>query len=232
VTGFETSAGAAAATPSEPQDEYGFAGKAVGEWSRVWRRFIRHRLAFASLILLVVVSAAGLLAAHVAPYGYLEVNPTALSSAPSWAHPFGTDQIGRDYFSRVLYGIGTEVEIVLLVAFFGTAMGTLVGAVCGYFGGGVDNVLMRFTDLLLTLPPLITILVAAKYLQVNTLAEISVLFAALLWMPIARIARSTTLSLRSASTSRRRAPWARATSGSFGGTSSRTPCGRSLSPPA
>src|SRR5262245_38341328 len=68
VTGFETSAGAAAATSSEPEDEYGFAGEAVGEWSRVWRRFIRHRLAFASLILLVVVSAAGLLAAHIAPY--------------------------------------------------------------------------------------------------------------------------------------------------------------------
>jgi len=91
-----------------------------------------------------------LLAAHIAPYGYLEVNPTALSSGPTWAHPFGTDQIGRDYFSRVVYGIGTEVEIVLLVAFFGTAIGTLVGAFCGYFGGGVDNVLMRFTDLLRT----------------------------------------------------------------------------------
>src|SRR5262245_16818156 len=149
-TGFETSAGAAAVTPSEPEDEYGFAGEAVGEWSRVWRRFIRRRLAFASLILLVVVSAAGLLAAHIAPYGYLEVNPTALSSGPTWAHPFGTDQIGRDYFSRVVYGIGTEVEIVLLVAFFGTAIGTLVGPFCGYFGGGVDNVLMRFKDLLRT----------------------------------------------------------------------------------
>jgi peptide/nickel transport system permease protein len=96
------------------------------------------------------------------------------------AHPFGTDQIGRDYFSRVLYGIGTEAEIVLLVAFFGSVTGTLVGAFCGYFGGAVDNVLTRFTDLLLTLPPLITILVVATYLQVNTLFKLSVLFAALL----------------------------------------------------
>jgi ABC-type dipeptide/oligopeptide/nickel transport system permease subunit len=196
VTAYETPADAAPAAPSEPEDEYGFAGEAVGEWSRVWRRFVRHRLAFASLIVLAAVFAAGLLAAHVAPYGYLEVNPTALSSAPTWAHPFGTDQIGRDYFSRVLFGIGTEAQIVLLVALFGTLTGTLVGALCGYFGGAVDNVLMRFTDLLLTLPPLITILVAATYLQVNTLFKVSVLFAALLWMPIARIARSTTLSLR------------------------------------
>jgi ABC-type dipeptide/oligopeptide/nickel transport system permease subunit len=195
VTAYETPAGAAA-TPSEPDDDYGFAGEAVGEWSRVWRRFVRHRLAFPSLIVLVVVFATGLFAARFAPYGYLEVNATALSSAPTWAHPFGTDQIGRDYFSRVLYGIGTEAEIVLLVAFFGTVFGTAVGAFCGYFRGAVDNVLMRFTDLLLTLPPLITILVAATYLQVNTLFKLSLLFAALLWMPIARIARSTTLSLR------------------------------------
>ncbi len=136
MTAHETSAGAAAATPSEPDDDYGFAGEAVGEWRRVWRRFVRHRLAFPSLIFLVVVFAAGLFAAHVAPYGYLEVNPTALRSARTWAHLFGTDQIGRDYFSRVLYGIGTEVEIVLLVAFFGTVLGTAVGAFCGYVGGG------------------------------------------------------------------------------------------------
>ena len=195
MTAYETRA-ADVPAPTEPDDDYGFAGESVGEWSRVWRRFIRHRLAFPSLIFLLVVCAAGLLAGHIAPYGYLEVNPTALSSPPTWAHPFGTDQIGRDYFSRVLFGIGTEAEIIVLVALFGTITGTLVGALCGYFGGSVDNVLMRFTDLLLTLPPLITILVAATYLQVNTLFKLSVLFAALLWMPIARIARSTTLSLR------------------------------------
>jgi ABC-type dipeptide/oligopeptide/nickel transport system permease subunit len=157
---------------------------------------MRHRLAVASLVLLTLVFTAGFLAERLAPYAYQEINANALSAAPSWAHPFGTDQVGRDYFSRVLYGIGTEAQIALLVAFFGTLIGTLVGAVCGYFGGAVDNVLMRLTDLSLTLPPLITVLIGAVYLHATSLFWISVLLAGLLWMPVARIVRGTCLSLR------------------------------------
>lgn len=187
---------ASTAAPAEPCDDYDFAGGPRSQWARARSRFFQHRLAVASLFILVFLFSAGFLAGRLAPYGYQTINPAALSSPPTWAHPFGTDQVGRDYFSRVLYGIGTEAQIALLVAFLGTLIGTVVGLVCGYFGGLVDNVLMRVTDVFLTLPPLITVLIGAVYLDATGLFRISLLLGCLLWMPVARIVRGTCLSLR------------------------------------
>lgn len=185
-----------AAAPDEFYDAYTFDVESRGLWARAFRRFLRHRLATASLLLLAFVLTAGLLAEQIAPYTYQQLNIHALGAGPSWAHPFGTDQFGRDYFSRVLYGIGTEARVALGVALLGTFIGTVVGAVCGYFGGIVDNLLMRFTDLLLTLPPLITLLVVVSYLQATTVLKVSLVIAALVWMPVARIVRGTSFSLR------------------------------------
>jgi ABC-type dipeptide/oligopeptide/nickel transport system permease subunit len=189
-------ASAGAAAPDEFYDLYTMDLEAEGHWARARRRFMRHRLAVASLLIVAVVFSAGFLASHLASYGYEEVNIKALSSGPSWAHPFGTDQVGRDYFSRTLYGVRTEAEIALVIGFFGTLIGTLIGAVSGYLGGFVDLVAMRFADLLLTVPPLVTILVAAAFLQVDTLFEVCVLLGCLLWMPVARVVRSAALVVR------------------------------------
>jgi len=131
-----------------------------------------------------------------APYSYDAVNLHALSSGPSWAHPFGTDQFGRDYLSRVLLAIGTEARVAIAVGLVVTAVGTTVGVVSGYFGGLVDNALMRITDVFLTMPPLITLLVTASYLNLTTVFKVSLVIGCLLWMPIARVARSNCLSLR------------------------------------
>jgi ABC-type dipeptide/oligopeptide/nickel transport system permease subunit len=192
--GFAVSVGAAA--PEEFYDAYTFDVESRSVWARARTRFLEHRLAVASLIVLIVLSAVGLLAGHVAPYGYLEINPAALSQAPSWAHPFGTDQNGRDYLSRVLYGIGTETRVALLVALFGTMLGTAIGAAAGYFGGILDELLMRVTDLILTVPALVTVLVAAAYLHTTTTFKVSVLLACLLWTQMARVLRGICLSLR------------------------------------
>jgi glutathione transport system permease protein len=143
-----------------------------------------------------VLFAVGLLAGQLAPYGYGELNPDALSQAPSWAHPFGTDQTGRDYFSRVLYGMGTEAQVAILVTLFGTLVGTTIGVSAGYFAGRLGEALMRFTDLLLTLPALVTLLVAAAYLHTTTTFTVALLLSCLLWMPMARILRGACLSLR------------------------------------
>lgn len=78
-------------------------------WLRALARFLQHRVAVASLIVLVVLFAAGLLAPRIAPYGYQEPNLQALNASPSWSHPFGADQLGRDYFSRTLYGFALDV---------------------------------------------------------------------------------------------------------------------------
>jgi peptide/nickel transport system permease protein len=187
---------AGAAAPEEFYDAYVHDVEARSTWTRARRRFLRHRMATTSLVILAVIFSAGLLASQIAPYGYNAVDLNSMSEAPSWAHPFGTNQIGNDYLTRVLYGIGIEARVAMLVAFFGTLVGTLVGVVAGYFGGIVGESLMRLTDLFLTLPPLIVVIVAAAYLHLTTAFSISLLLAALLWMPLARIVRGATLELR------------------------------------
>jgi ABC-type dipeptide/oligopeptide/nickel transport system permease subunit len=189
-------ASAGAAAPDEFYDEYTMDLEPEGYWARARRRFFRHRLAGVGLFILAGVLLAALFAGQLASYGYNEVNINALSAGPSWSHPFGTDQAGRDYFSRTLLGLRTELEIALVVGFFGTLIGTLVGALAGYLGGLVDLLVMRVADLLLTVPPLVTVLVAAAFLHTDTLFEVSVLIGCVLWMPIARVVRGATLALR------------------------------------
>ena len=146
--------------------------------------------------MLVVLFAAGLLAPRIAPYGYQEPNLQALNASPSWAHPFGADQLGRDYFSRTLYGIGTSVRVALIVGFLATLIGVVVGALAGYYGGVVDNALMRLTDLLLTLPVLAVVLVAAAFLHVDTAQKAAIVIAFLVWTSVARVLRASSLALR------------------------------------
>ena len=187
---------AGAAAPDEFYDLYTMDLEAEGQWARARRRFMRHRLAVVSLAILIGVFSVGFLANHIAPYTYDEVNVNALSKAPSWAHPFGTSQIGRDYFSRTLLGLKTDAEIALIVGLVGTLIGTMVGAAAGYLGGFADAVVMRVADLLLTVPPLVTVLVAAAFLHTDSLAKTALLFSALLWMPVARVVRSASLVVR------------------------------------
>jgi len=189
-------ASAGAASPDEFYDLYTMDLEAEGQWARARRRFMHHRLAVASLVILAAVFAAGFLSSYLAPYGYDEININALNSPPSWAHPFGTDQLGHDYLSQTLLGVRTEAEVALVVGFFGSLIGMLVGAVAGYAGGLTDAVVMRFADLLLTVPPLVTVLVTAAFLQTDTLFEVCVLFGAVLWMPVARVVRSASLVVR------------------------------------
>ncbi|MDP9261393.1 MAG: ABC transporter permease, partial [Actinomycetota bacterium] len=171
-------------------------GAARSYWSRAFGRFLQHRVAVASLIVLVLMFAAGLLASRLAPYGYQEPNLNALNAGPSWSHPFGADQLGRDYFSRSLYGVGTSARTALLVGFLATLIGTLVGALAGYYGGLVDNALMRLTDLLLTLPVLAVVLVSAAFLHADTAQKAAIVIACLLWTSVARVLRASSLALR------------------------------------
>jgi ABC-type dipeptide/oligopeptide/nickel transport system permease subunit len=202
------------ATPAEPgfiaadqalSYESGLTIQARSQWGYVWRRFLRHRLAMGSMVVLLFVFAIAIFAEQVAPYKYDEIDLEILQTPPafeSWNllskenHLFGTDTLGRDYFSRVIYGIRTSVWVALLVAGLSTLIGTAVGAVAGYFGGWLDNLLMRLTDLVLTLPSLAVLLVAAAFLGQGDPLRVSIILALLFWTPLARIVRGIFLSLR------------------------------------
>jgi ABC-type dipeptide/oligopeptide/nickel transport system permease subunit len=178
--------------------ETGVGITARSQWRYVMRRFVRHRLAVASLVLLVVIFVAGALASHIAPYGLDEIDLGNTSAGPTLhgSHFFGTDQIGRDYFSRVLFGIRTSERVALLVAALSTLIGTTIGAIAGYYRGLVDNLLMRLTDLVLTLPALAVLLTASAFLGRGSPTRVAVILALLFWTTLARIVRGTFLSLR------------------------------------
>ena len=175
--------------------EHGLDVKARSQWSYARARFFRHRLAMVGIVLLIVIFVAGAFAGQIAPY-----DPTLPSAditvSPTFAghHFFGTDQIGRDYFSRTLYGIRATEQVSLLVAGIASLIGILIGACSGYFGGWIDNLLMRTTDLFLVVPALAVLLVAAKYLGHGSPVRLALLLGLLFWTNIARIVRGSFLS--------------------------------------
>jgi peptide/nickel transport system permease protein len=178
--------------------EAGLELKARSQWSYARSRFLRHRLAMSGLIVLVIVFGAGIFANFVAPYSFEEIDLTNVLAGPTTAahHFFGTDEIGRDFFSRVIFGIRTSMEVGVFVAFVSSIIGVIVGAVAGYYGGWIDNILMRITDLVLTLPALAILLTAAALLGQGSQWRVSVILALFFWTGLARIVRGVFLSLR------------------------------------
>ena len=178
--------------------ESGLEVEVRSQWTYARRRFFRHRIAVASLVVLVIVLGAGALAPWVAPYSFEGYDINNLESPPTFRdhHVFGTDLLGRDYFSRVLYGIRTSERVAFIVAGLATLIGTMVGMVAGYFGRWVDNLLMRLTDLVLTLPGLAVLLTAAAFLGHGSPYRVAFILAFLLWTALARIVRGQFLSLR------------------------------------
>ena len=174
-----------------------FGTEAQGQWRRIARRFVRHRLAMVSLVILVVLMVASFLGETLARYRYDELTPD-LSQSPSWSHWFGTDNIGHDTFAQVLRGARRSLLVALLVASIATTFGAVVGALAGYYRGIIDQALMRFTDLFLTIPTLAVLLVmASRYRgESGNWLAISFVIAAFAWMPLARVVRGLFLSLR------------------------------------
>jgi ABC-type dipeptide/oligopeptide/nickel transport system permease subunit len=168
------------------------------QWSYARMRFFRHRLAMAGLIGLIVIFGAGIFANFVAPFplGAIDLNNLLHPPTTIDHHYFGTDAIGADEFSRVLYGIRTSLEVGVFVAVVSSIVGLIIGALAGYFGGVIDNLLMRVTDLVLTLPALAILLAFTALLGGGSQWNITFILAGFFWTGIARVVRGVFLSLR------------------------------------
>jgi peptide/nickel transport system permease protein len=166
------------------------------QWSYARSRFMHHRLALIGLGGLIIFFGAGFLSAWTAPYSWHIIDYLHILGRPTWSHPFGYDENGIDELSRVIKGIQTSATIGVVVAALSTVIGIVIGAAAGYYGGWVDNALMRFTDLFLTLPFIAILLTAAKLLGTVQPMQITFLLAAFFWTGIARIVRGVFLSLR------------------------------------
>ena len=160
----------------------------------VMRRFRAHHLAKISLVILVVVGLAALFAPVVAPY-----DPDAIvgtfSGAPCKEFILGTDQIGRDVFSRLLYAIRISLLVGILATVISTVIGVVLGLIAGYFGGVADMLLMRFTDMVMSFPYILLVLVAAAIFKPG-LWSIILILGFVDWPGVARLVRGNVLSLR------------------------------------
>lgn len=160
----------------------------------VWRRFRRHRLATVSLVILFVVVGGALLAPVIAPYDPNEL-AGPFGGAPSAQFLLGTDQIGRDVLSRLLYATRVSLLVGVLATVISTVIGVLLGLVAGYFGGVADMIIMRFTDMVMSFPYILLVLVAAAIFKPG-MWNIILILGFVDWPGIARLVRGNVLNLR------------------------------------
>ena len=163
-------------------------------WQTVWRRFRHHRLACFSLAVLAVICTAAVLAPIIAPYDPEEI-AGPFGAAPSLKFILGTDQIGRDMFSRLLYATRISLLVGVLATAISTAIGVILGLLGGYFGGWLDIAIMRFTDMVMSFPYILLVLVAAAIFEPG-LWSIILILGFVDWPGIARLVRGNVLSLR------------------------------------
>lgn len=160
----------------------------------VIRRFRRHKLALVSLVVVVVLGAAALFAPVIAPYDPNEL-AGSFGSAPSKEFWLGTDQIGRDVLSRLLYAMRISLLVGIMATLISTIIGVILGLIAGYFGGAADMIIMRFTDMVMSFPYILLVLVAAAIFKPG-LWSIILILGFVDWPGIARLVRGNVLNLR------------------------------------
>ena len=161
------------------------------------QRLLHNPMTLAGLLVVVVLLLVALFAPWIATHNPLDQDLNEALKAPSSAHWFGTDEYGRDVFSRLVHGSRISLYIIALVTVIVGPVGLAVGSISGYFGGWVDNLFMRITDIFISFPSLVLALAFVAALGPG-LDHAVIAIALTAWPPIARLARAETLSLRNA----------------------------------
>ncbi|HHY52942.1 MAG TPA: ABC transporter permease [Clostridiales bacterium] len=169
--------------------------KRRGQGKDIWRRLCKNRLAVFGMIILVGLVLLAIFADVIAPYPYDLQNYSEAFEFPSWRHPFGTDNYGRDILSRVIYGARISLQIGFISLSGGALMGCILGAVAGFFGGWLDTLIMRFNDILMSIPKTILAIAIATTLGpglVNAMIAVSISSIP----TFARVVRASTLTVK------------------------------------
>src|SRR5437867_4886335 len=190
-----------------PEDELLAAGE-IGQWGLAWRRLRRHRLGLAGLVMLVVLFGLSYAAPLIAPYSPIEIDLFDQFGASSAAHPLGTDELGRDILTRLLYAGRVTLSVALVATLFVNLIGVPLGALAAYQRGWLETVVMRLADVFLALPTLLILLIFSRMLREmegmkalfgteNVSIVVMVLILTIFgWMTVCRLVHSAVLSLR------------------------------------
>jgi len=172
------------------------AARERGQWEMAVERFRGHRPAIAGVAVLAILTVLAIAAPLVSPYDPEKTNLLLIYERPSLAHPFGTDSLGRDLATRILFGGRVSLSIGLLAVLVAISVGTLAGMVAGYYGRWLDGVLMRFADMMFAFPRLFVLILLGVFFRGMTIGVIVLVLGLLSWMTTARLVRASFLSLR------------------------------------
>ena len=192
----------------------------VSLWRDAWHRLRRNKLAVFGLVVVLILAFTAIFGPYLTPYDYLSQDLNARNARPSMSHLFGTDDLGRDVFSRVVFGTRTAFLVAVIVTFFAVLIGLTLGAVAGFFGNPFDRAIMWLTDVTMSVPNLLLVVVInaslkspitrwmeARYLETlnpfyrqTIWVDFILVFgsmALISWPPYARLVRAQVLSIRS-----------------------------------
>lgn len=212
---------ASSAVASDGASDVVFGRKAdeiEGLWKSAFRRLRKNKLALVSLWFIVLLVLVAIFGPYLLPYSYAQQNYDLVTQGPSWAHPMGTDQLGRDVLTRLVFGARVSLTVGIVVQLVIVAIGVPLGAIAGYFGGWLDNLIMRVVDVFYALPNLLFVIVIMTFLrgqlalgEQNTgwlaaLARVDTKTGGLIgvyiglgcigWLTVARIVRAGAMSLK------------------------------------
>lgn len=192
-----------AATPTVDFSNPSYQERSMG--SMIWRHFRRHRMAMVGVVILAVMIFGVISVSWLSPYDPEKSSMRERRLPPSIEHPMGTDTLGRDMLTRILYGGRISLSIGLLATLVGISIGTSVGALAGYYGGAIDNLLMRITDIFISLPRIFMLIIMALLMRslsvpiftaYGGVGGIVLILGILSWTGVARLVRGQFLGLK------------------------------------
>jgi len=175
-----------AAGPTRPATSY---------WQDAWRRLKENRLAMAGLATIVIIALLAAFGPLFSPYSYSDQVLADANKPPSASHWFGTDNLGRDLLTRVLYGARISLSIGVVASVINLTIGVVYGGISGYFGGRVDNVMMRIVDILYGIPLLLYVILLMVVLKPG-LTNIFIALGLVYWLQMARVVRGQVLAIK------------------------------------